>query len=175
MDATAISLSERVDLAFSNATLHWVANQKAVLQGVRNVLKPEGKVFFQMGGKGNASEIFAVIEGVIMGSLWRGYFEGFTPPYHFFSSDDYRPWLVEKGFQPVRVELIPKDMEQRGIDGLLGWLRTTWFPYTDCLPIQLREDFLKEVAATFARTRPADESGNLHVKMVRLEVEASVE
>jgi len=33
----------------------------------------------------------------------------------------------------ARAELLAKDMQQTGREAFLGWLRTTWFPYTDRL------------------------------------------
>lgn len=54
----------------------------------------------------------------------------------------------------------------------LGWLRTTWFPYADRLPVELRDVFLSEVVAAYIDAYPIDALGNTHVRMVRLEVEA---
>jgi len=56
----------------------------------------------------------------------------------------------------------------------LGWLRTTWFPYIDCVPQDLRAAFVDEVAAAYAGAHPPDAEGVCHVPVVRLEVEATV-
>lgn len=172
MDATEICLTEKFDVAFSNATLHWVKDQIAVLRGVRSCLKPGGKILFQMGGYGNAADMFDTIRETILRPQWEQYFEGFEPPYHVFGPKDYEAWLSECGFHQVRVELIPKDMQHEGTRGLIGWLRTTWFPYTDCLPVELRDAFLEEVAQDYTAVHPVDGLGKAHVKMVRLEFEA---
>jgi trans-aconitate 2-methyltransferase len=172
MDATEICLTEKFDVAFSNATLHWVKDQIAVLRGVRSCLKPGGKILFQMGGYGNAADIFDIIREIILLPQWQQYFEGFETPYHFYCPKDYETWLLECGFHTVRAELIPKDMQHEGTRGFVGWLRTTWFPYTDCLPIELRDTFLEEVVKVFTAAHPVDAFGKTHVKMVRLEVEA---
>jgi trans-aconitate 2-methyltransferase len=174
MDATEISLAERFDVAFSNATLHWVEDQSAVLRGVRGCLKSGGKVLFQMGGRGNAAEIFEAINEILQRPRWQAYFRGFMPPYHFYGPYEYQSWLQEAGFRASRVELIPKDMQHEP-QALLGWLRTTWFPYTDRLPVEQRDAFLEEIIKTYRGTHPPDDQGNLHVKMVRLEVEASAD
>ena len=172
MDATEICLSEKFDVAFSNATLHWVKDQTAVLRGVHSCLKPGGKVLFQMGGRGNAAKISDTIREIIVRPKWQQYYEGFKPPYHFYSPEEYKVWLVDNCFHPVRVELIPKDMQHAGIEGVTGWLRTTWFPYTDRLPTELREVFLGEVVETYLAAYPIDDRGNSHISMVRLEVQA---
>jgi trans-aconitate 2-methyltransferase len=172
MDATNIRLFERFDVAFSNAALHWVKDHIAVLRGVHACLKPGGKILFQMGGRGNAHEVFCAIEKVLQNPRWRMHYENFTVPYHFFGPEEYRVWLSESGFHAARVELLPKDMQHQGAEGFKGWLRTTWFPYTDPLPIELRDAFISEVFETYAAAYPIDALGNIHVKMVRLEVEA---
>jgi len=172
MDATAIRLSERFDIAFSNAALHWVENHIAVLRGVHACLKSGGKILFQMGGCGNATEVFGAIKKILQHPRWQRYYEDFTPPYHFYGPEEYEAWLLESCFRPVRVELVPKDMQHHGAKGLMGWLRTTWFPYTDRLPVELRDAFLTEVVEAYTAAHPIDALGNTHVKMVRLEVEA---
>jgi trans-aconitate 2-methyltransferase len=172
MDATEIRLSQRFDVAFSNATLHWVEDHIAVLHGVHSCLSPGGKILFQMGGRGNAAEVSGAIREIMQRPQWQQYFEVFTSPYHFYGPRDYGVWLSETGFRPARVELIPKDMQHGGAKGLMGWLRTTWFPYTDCLPVELRNAFLEELVETYTAVHPPDAYGTIHVKMVRLEVEA---
>jgi trans-aconitate methyltransferase len=173
MDATEINLFEKFDIAFSNAVLHWVKDQRAVLQGVHSCLKPGGRILFQMGGLGNAAEVLVAIREIISRNRWRRHFEGFTPPYHFYSPKDYETWLVETGFRPERVELIPKDMKHQGIDAFRGWLRTTWFPYTDCVPSRQCDAFIDELVEVYMAVHPADSFGNMHVGMVRLEVKAN--
>jgi trans-aconitate methyltransferase len=172
MDATNIRLPERFDIVFSNATLHWVHDHVAVLRGVHGALNRGGRILFQMGGHGAVAEVLNAIEEVMRHPRWLHYFADFTSPYHFYGPEEYGKWLSECGFRPQRVELIEKDMQHRGVEGLTGWLRTTWFPYTDCLPGDLREAFLAEVVAAYTSTFPIDASGNSHVRMVRLEVAA---
>ncbi|MFA6472989.1 MAG: methyltransferase domain-containing protein [Candidatus Latescibacterota bacterium] len=172
MDARDIRLPARFDVAFSNAVLHWIKNQGAVLRGVRACLKSGGRILFQMGGRGNADELFCIVEEMLQHPRWRRFYENFTSPYHFHGPEEYETWLSESGFRPLRVELVPKDMEHEGTAGLTGWMRTTWFPYTDPLPAELRNIFLEEVIEAYTAAHPVDSLGNTHVKMVRLEVEA---
>lgn len=103
---------------------------------------------------------------------WQRYFDGFTSPYHFYRPEDCETWLAQSGFCLWRVELIPKDMRHQRKQGLKGWLRTTWFPYTACLPVKLHDVFLDEVVDIYTTMYPIDAEGNAHVNMVRLEVEA---
>ena len=47
-------------------------------------------------------------------------------------------------------------------------------PYSERLPAELRDDFLDDLAAAYAAAHPPDDQGVIHVRMVRLEVEARV-
>ena len=174
MDATRLELPRAFDVAFSSAALHWVDDHETMLRGVRRCLRPGGRLLFQMGGRGNAAEAVAEVDGVIARSRWRGFFDGFTSPYYFYSPDDYEAWLPRAGFCVARAELLPKDMRHADRGALLGWLRTTWFPYTERLPADLRDAFLDDVAAAYVAVHPPDAEGVIRVRMVRLEVEATV-
>jgi trans-aconitate methyltransferase len=172
MSATDIHLDKKFDIAFSNATLHWVKEHPAVLASLKKHLNPNAKILFQMGGKGNALEIVSTLEQVTTLSKWSEYFKGFDFPYHFYGVEDYERWLPVAGYKASRIELIPKDMVHKNPDGLKGWLRTTWFPYTNRLPNNQREIFLAELIGKYIEKKPVDSNGQTHVNMVRLEVEA---
>lgn len=173
MDATNIAFEERFDLAFSNAALHWVKDHRKVLKTLAANLNPNARVLLQMGGKGNAAEILTAIDQVLSAPFWNQYFTDFEFPYFFYSDEDYLLWLNAAGLQGNRVELIPKDMMHDSPEQLKGWLRTTWFPYTNRVPESLREDFLSAIISNFLKLKPVDSTGRTHVNMVRLEVEAT--
>ena len=72
----------------------------------------------------------------------------------------------------MRVELFPRDMKFPSAEGLTGWVRTTWLPFTERIPIQLRDSFVKEIVSRYITNHPFDAEGIVHLGMVRLEVEA---
>ena len=172
MEASALAFEDRFDVIFSNAALHWVKDHGALLRGVARSLKPGGRLLFQMGGKGNGEEIFTVASEVIREDAWRRYFLRFQFPWAFFGSREYEELLGQSGLVSRRVDLIPRDMRHKGREGLLGWLRTTWMPYTECLPADLRERFLAEVADRYIAAHPVTRQGEVVLRMARLEVEA---
>ncbi len=172
MDAAKIDLNEKFDVAFSNAALHWVNDHKAVLEGLKKHLNRNAKILFQMGGHGNASYIIEVMTQLITSKKWKKYYDDFMFPYRFCKTQDYEELLMQAGYEAERVELIPKDMIHENVEGLKGWLRTTWFPYTDQLPETEKEDFLNFVVKKYTNIHPPDSEGRTHVNMVRLEVEA---
>ncbi|NEP60398.1 MAG: methyltransferase domain-containing protein [Symploca sp. SIO2G7] len=171
-DACQLPFEQEFTVIFSNATLHWIQDHASVLQGISNSLQLGGKILLQMGGRGNAAEIIRVVEEMTNSSQWRRYFANFPFPYGFYSPQEYQHWLKDVGLQPIRLELMPKDMTHKGSRGLAGWIRTTWLPYTQQLPEQMREDFVTELVDCYLEDHPVTEDGLTHVKMVRLEVEA---
>lgn len=173
MDARELPFKGEFDVAFSNATLHWIIEHKLVLDGVYNSLDKNGRLLFQMAGKGCAQEVIAVIQEMISEDCCKSYFKNFTFPYGFYGPEEYTQWLKEAGFKPERVELIPKDMKFKGKDGLAGWIRTTWLPFTERVPDSLRDSFINDIAERYIAAYPLDKKGLAHVKVIRLEVQAT--
>ena len=172
MDARELSFHECFDVVFSNAALHWVKDHWPVVKGAYESLRTGGKILFQMGGKGNAGEILSILDEILSFPRWRPYFEGFEFPYGFLGIDEYEVLLKDAGFTINRVELVPKDMEHDGKSGLKGWIRTTWLPYTERVPDELREEFIEEIATKYLEEVPVTSDGKAHVAMMRIEIEA---
>jgi trans-aconitate 2-methyltransferase len=172
MNALELEFEERFDLVFSNATLHWVRDHARVLEGVRRALKPSGRLLFQMGGRGNAGEILEVLGQLGRRPPWAAYLRDFPCPFGFYGPEEYGAWLEAAGLEARRLELLAKEMRQRGRVGLAGWIRTTWLPYTERLPAGMREAFISEVVERYLASHPMGPGGMVRVRMVRLEVEA---
>jgi trans-aconitate 2-methyltransferase len=172
VDARCMPFEGEFTTVFSNATLHWILDHRPVLLGIANSLRPGGRILLQMGGRGNAAGIVAALEKLSAAPQWAAYFKNFEFPYGFYSPVEYSDWLVEAGLQPTRVEQVPKDMAQNGAEGLAGWLRTTWMPYTHRVPQDKQEAFIAELVALYLEGTPLDGEGRAHVAMLRLEVEA---
>ncbi len=172
MDARKLTFQGEFDIAFSNAALHWIVDQKAVLCGVQRSLKSDGRLLFQMAGKGNARDVLSIIKKLAEAKPLKGFFSNMTFPYGFYDPKDYKAFLREADLEPLRIELFPKDMKFNGAEGLAGWVRTTWLPFTDKLPGELRAQFVELIVNRYLETHPADAAGTVHVQMMRIEVEA---
>ena len=71
------------------------------------------------------------------------------------------------------LKLASKDATYTGAEGLATWLRTTWLPFVQRVPENLREEFIAAVTQRYLVKHPPDAEGNVHVRMVRLEIEAT--
>ncbi len=172
MDARQLAFDGCFDVVFSNAALHWVKDHEPVVRGLFKSLKPGGKILLQMGGKGNARNILYALTEVQSHPEWRQYFDGFEFPYGFLGTDEYEQMLRASGFDISRLELIEKDMVHPGLSGLEGWIRTTWLPYTERVPGGERARFIESISTKYLESVPEDSYGNVHVEMIRLEIEA---
>jgi trans-aconitate 2-methyltransferase len=172
MDARKLSFQNEFDRMFSNAALHWIVDQKAVLIGVQRGLKSGGRLLFQMAGKGNAKDILSIIDELIVVQPWKTFFGNMTFPYGFFDPAEYKVFLQQVGLVPERIELFPKDMKFNGKEGLAGWVRTTWLPFTDRLPADQKSKFVDLIVNRYLELHPADSANVVHVGMMRLELEA---
>jgi trans-aconitate 2-methyltransferase len=172
MDASYLEFSEEFDVVYSNAALHWVPDHKPLLAGIARSLCPGGRLLAQMGGKGNAAQVFEALTVLLKNPYWGKYFDGFSFTYGFFSPEEYRQWLPDAGFEPVRVELIPKDMVYYEREAFAGWIRTTWLPWMARLPEDEQPVFIKALIDEYLSMYPADADGMIHIGMVRLETEA---
>lgn len=172
MDAREIQFARPFDLVFSNAALHWVDNHQKVLHGVSSVLKPGGRLVVSCGGKGNAHDVFVSLRPELRSARWRDFFRRMPQPYFFYSPNEYKKWLVKSGFQVEKIQLTPKDAAYPGFEGFAAWLRTTWLPYVQRIPNRMREEFITAVTRRYLAKHPPDAEDKVHVRMMRLEIEA---
>jgi trans-aconitate methyltransferase len=160
------------DLIFSNAALHWVDDHQAILRGAASVLKTGGRLAVSCGGRGNAHDVFLALRPEIRLKRWCKFFRKMPKPYFFYAPEDYKKWLPKFGFKIRSVKLVPKDSVYTGVEGFVTWLRTTWIPYVQRLPENMREEFITAVARRYVAKHPPDAGDRVHVKMVRLEIDA---
>jgi trans-aconitate 2-methyltransferase len=172
MDARQIHFAKKFDAVFSNAVLHWVDDHPAFLRGAASVLRSGGRLIVSCGGKGNAQDVFVATRPEMRLKQWCGFFRGMGKPYFFYSPEDYEKWLPHFGFKMIDVRLAPKDAVFNGRESLATWLRTTWLPYVQRVPEDLREEFIAGVTERYVAKHPPDAEGRVHVRMVRLEIDA---
>lgn len=172
VDARSLDFNHEFDFVFSNATLHWVDDHQAFLKGASLALRNGGRLIISCGGQGNASDVLQVFSELLAREPWSIYFDDFHNPYFFYGDQDYKLWLQESGFEIEHLELVPKDMTHLGKEGLAAWIRTTWMPFTNCIPESERDSFIAHFVDSYLERFPLDLDGLARVHMVRLEVDA---
>jgi trans-aconitate methyltransferase len=172
MDARKLKFERQFDLVFSNAALHWVDDHEAILRGAARILKSGGRLVISCGGKGNAHDVFLALRPEMRLKRWCEFFRKMPMPYFFYAPADYEKWLPKYGFKINTIKLTPKDVSYDGAPQFATWLRTTWLPFTQRVPENLREEFIAAVTQRYLAKHPADATGKVPVRMVRLEIDA---
>ncbi len=171
--AQHLTFEQEFDLIFSNAALHWVDDHPAFLAGARRALWSGGRLIISCGGAGNAIDILQVFSELVVSQPWHQHFDGFVNPFFFYEITGYQKWLLSEGFTVNRLELIPKDMTHRSREEFTAWIRTAWLPFTSKVPAVDCHQFIEEFVDRYLAIIPIDPQGCTHVKMVRLEVDAT--
>jgi trans-aconitate methyltransferase len=169
---SAKNFAGKFDVVFSNAALHWVDDHEKILRGAAAVLKSGGRLVVSCGGKGNAQDVFVALRPEMRVKRWREFFRQMPTPYFFYAPEDYKKWLPKSGFKIHKLKLAPKDATYDGAEGFATWLRTTWIPYVQRVPENVREEFIEAVTQRYVAKHPPDADGKVHVRMVRLEIDA---
>jgi trans-aconitate methyltransferase len=151
------------DAVFSNAALHWVRDQDAMMLQVHRVLKPRGRFVAEMGGHGNVAAILVALTAVL---ARHGHADREDGVNYYPTAEGYRRRLERFGFTVQQIALIPRPT-RLAEGGMEGWLRTFRRGVLDTLPESLRDLVVKE---TVALLTPAlrDEEGNWVADYVRL-------
>jgi trans-aconitate methyltransferase len=147
-------------------------DQFAVIQGIARALKPGGRVFLSMGGRGTASIPRRVLADLMRESKWSQLLAGTPSPHHFKGPEEYGSWIATVGLRAQRIELVSKPMRLTDLDALGGWLRTTWMTYAERIPESGRADFVREWTRRVVEDCTKAEDGAWLMPMVNLEVEA---
>lgn len=151
------------EAVFSNAALHWVADQDAMMAQVRRVLKPGGRFVAEMGGQGNIAAIRVALTAVLQRHGFGDREEGVN---YYPTPECYTRRLQRHGFQVLRMTLIPRPTPLPA-SGIVGWLTTFRRGVLDSLPEETREEVVNETAALLTPVL-CDEGGNWTADYVRL-------
>ncbi len=151
------------DAVFSNAALHWVRDQDAMLAEVRRVLKSGGRFVAEMGGHGNIAAIRVTMMAVLAGHGFDGREDNVN---YYPTPDAYTRRLERHGFAVERMALIPRPTPLAE-SGMTGWIRTFRRGVLDTLPEPMRATVIEEAVALLEPVL-RDEDGNWTADYVRL-------
>ncbi len=161
-NAEALPFLAEFDAVFSNAALHWVRDQDAMLAGVHRALKQGGRFVAEMGGHGNVAAILVALMAVLERHGFGGKEDGVN---YYPTPQSYRARLERHGFHVEEIQLIPRPTPLSA--GMAAWLVTFRSGILGSIPEELRSTVVEE---TVALLRPVlcDEEGNWTGDYVRL-------
>ncbi len=121
--AERLEFSGEFDAVFSNAALHWVRDQDAMLSGVFEALKPGGRFVAEMGGHGNVAALRTALRAALVHVDQKDLHHPEQLENYFPSPEVYRARLAGHGFQVEAIELVPRPT-RLGPGGMRGWYST---------------------------------------------------
>jgi len=117
LDGEALDIEEEFDGVMSNAALHWMPDQYAVVRGVWRALKPGGRFAAECGGEGC---IRIIREGMKIALIKRGLDYKSRNPWKYPELGAYTKILENQGFKVSYIARIDRPTPLK--HGLRGWL-----------------------------------------------------
>src|SRR5271165_1574331 len=99
----SLPFAAEFDAVFSNAALHWIRDQEAMLAAVHRALKPGGRFVAEMGGHGNIAAIRVALIAVLEKHGFAGREDGVN---YYPTPESYSARLVRHGFHVEQIQLI---------------------------------------------------------------------
>jgi trans-aconitate methyltransferase len=153
---------EKFDAVMSNAALHWIADQYAVVRGVWGVLKPGGRFAAECGGEGC---VRIIREGMKIALINRGVDYKARNPWKYPEVGMFSKVLENQGFRVSYIARI--DRPTKLPDGLRGWLEVFSSSHTSGFSDDERERFYDDVE-NYCRSRLYSEENGWIADYVRL-------
>ncbi len=148
-DLVALSLPEPVDVAFSNATFHWIPDHDALFAALARNMKPGARLQAQCGGRGNVESVRLAAEAVAAREPFAAHFVGWERPWNYATTEETTTRLLGAGFEDVETWLEQRPtplQEPRAFVESVCLVR-----HLDPVPSALRERFVDEVLAALAQ------------------------
>lgn len=142
-DLSELELEEPVDLIFSTATFHWIADHDRLFERLRAALRPAGRLVAQCGGEGNVAAYAEVIQEVATEPQYAPHLQDLEGIWNFAGPEETEAKLRGAGFDPVRCWLQPKPVTpaqpyEFAVTVTLG-------PHLARLPEELRRPFAETI------------------------------
>jgi trans-aconitate methyltransferase len=143
-DAISFHFDEPFDAVFSNAVIHWIRDQDALLSCVRRALKLAGRFVAEMGGKGNLRAIKHALHGAIQAA---GYNVREESAFRFFASiGEYASLLERHGFTVTQAFYFERPTAlEGGEEGLRNWIEVFADNELSAVPVEERGGIIHRV------------------------------
>ena len=168
MDATQMDFKQKFDAVFSNAALHWIHDQPALLHKVAQSLKPNGRFVAEMGGHGN----IAAIRVALHAALSRHQLGHLAEDGNYYAApQEYRRLLETHGFSVETMDLVPRPTPLAS--GMAAWLQTFRRGILESVPTDLRDAVVQDTV-NYLQPVLCDRDGNWTADYVRLRFRARI-
>ena len=102
-DINNLQLNEKFDVVFSNATLHWIKDQRKLISTILSLVNKNGVVRLNFASDGNCSNFFAVVKNEIRNKKYSEYFKSFVWPWCMPELDEYKALMTNFEIQDLEI------------------------------------------------------------------------
>ncbi len=157
-DINALNYEDAFDLAFSNATLHWIKDHQTLLHRVYHALRSGGVLRFNFAGDGNCTHLLAVLRKTMSLPAYRPLFDDFDWPWFMPTVEQYEHLIRKFAFHDIRVWLENTDRSFANTEAMIRWVdQPSLVPFLAHLGEPLRQEFRDSVVEQMVReTERAD-------------------
>ncbi|MGI9148040.1 MAG: class I SAM-dependent methyltransferase [Chloroflexota bacterium] len=103
-------------LAFSNATFHWIKDHPRLFGAIFAALRPGGWLVAQCGAGPNIARVRQRAGQIMASEPYRAYFEGWTGPWEFAFPDVTRDRLIAAGFVDVETGMFEAPVQLSSVE-----------------------------------------------------------
>ena len=146
-DGAALPFSASFDAVFSTATLHWIADHRAVFRGVFAALRTGGRFVSQCGGGPNLERLYTRAARLMQVPAYARFYSGWRDPWHFALPGETARLLREAGFVDVNVWLESTPATFPTAAAFAEFISCVCVRHhLECLPAGLRDGFTAELS-----------------------------
>jgi len=146
-DLLSLEVEEPVDLIFSTATFHWIADHDRLFANLARALKPNGRLVAQCGGEGNIAHATRATNETMKEERFRDYFVGWQDDKYYADAGTTARRLEAAGFEEVETWLHGEVAAFDSVDELARFLAAVVLGgHMERLPEQEQGPFAEAVA-----------------------------
>ncbi len=130
-----VNLPVEVDVIFSNAALHWILNQEDLFSHFWQLLKPNGELLIEYGGRGNVERALRVIFKLMQSNQFKEHFVNWKQSWYFPKADEIEKYLEKARFRDIQVYLSRRNTFFSDLDEFAIFVKTVIMkPFLGYLP-----------------------------------------
>jgi trans-aconitate 2-methyltransferase len=145
VDLVELDLEEAVDVVFSSAVFHWIADHERLFARLHAALRPGGRLLAQCGGEGNVADAQRALARVQQEPPFAEHLADWPGPWNFSPPHVACERLERAGFEEVRAVTHIEPVEPGDREGYLATMIVGG--HVDRLPPELHDPFVARVLA----------------------------
>lgn len=169
LSATDFHFEKKFDAIFSNAALHWVLEKEKAIDCMYENLKTNGRLVFEMGGKGNVESIVSAIRNALI--KFGAKEKANINIWYFPSLSEYTSLLEAKGFRVTYATHYDRETELKDTaNGIKDWIKMFGGSFLKNMDENITDKLLTEIQESLRPTNFRD--GKWYADYKRLRVVA---